>query len=100
MILNALPLYINLYKPLFINCNVIAVKVDSNTSPACLSLMLKATCLIERPIPCTLMPKVVEVVTYPTFLSHLSDKSMSSSGHSRGCHVIEFGSLTRLPHEP
>ena len=39
MILNALTLYINLYKPLFINCGVTVVEVDSNACPACLSLM-------------------------------------------------------------
>ena len=78
MILNALTLYINLYKPLFINCGVTVVEVDSNACPACLSLM----------------PEVVEMVAYSTFPRHLLDKSLSSSGHSCGYHVIEFGSLT------
>ena len=94
MILNALTLYINLYKPLSINCYVMTIEVDSNARPAPLSLMPKATCLIERPIPYTLIPEVVEMVAYVTFLSPLPDKSLSSLGHSRGCHVIEFGSLT------
>ena len=100
MILNALTLYINLYKLIFINCGVTVVKVDSNVRPVRLYLMPKAICLIKCPIPCTSMSEVVEMVAYPTFLSHLSDKSLSSSGHSHDCHVIEFGSLTWLPREP
>ena len=93
MILNAITLYINLYKPLFINCGVTTIEEDNIRVP-CLSLMPKATCLIERPFPYTSMPMVVEMVVDPTFLSHLTDKSLSNSGHSRDCHVIEFGSLT------
>ena len=63
------------------------VEVDSNAHHACFSLMSEATCLIERPIPCTLMPEVVEMVVYPTSLDHLLDKSLSSSGPSPDCHV-------------
>ena len=93
-ILNALTLYINLYKPLFINYGVTVVNVDRNARPVCLSLMPEATCLVERPTPYALMPEVVKMVAYPTFMSHLPDKSLSSSGHSSGCQVIKFGSLT------
>ena len=93
MILNALTLYINLYKPLFINYGVTTIEVDNMRVPR-LSLMPEATCLIERLFPYTSMPMVVEMVTEPTFLSHLTNKSLSNSGHSRDCHVIEFGSLT------
>ena len=94
MILNALTLYINLYKPLFINYDVTNVKVDSNSCHACLSLMPEVTCLIEGPIPYTSMPEVVKMVAYLAFLIHLQDKSPSSYGHSWGCQVIDFGSLT------
>ena len=63
MILNILMLYINLYKPLFINCGVTVIEVASNAHLARLSMILKATYLIECPIPCTSMLEVVEMVT-------------------------------------
>ena len=59
MILNAIMLYINLYKLLSINCGVTVVEVDNNACPSRLSLMFEATYLIERPIPYISMPKVV-----------------------------------------
>ena len=52
--------------------------------PTRLSLMYEVTCLIERPIPCTLMLEVVEMVA---FLGHLPGKSQSSLGHLHDCHV-------------
>ena len=70
------------------------VEVDSKACPARLSLMPKATYLIEHPIPCSSMPEVIGMVAYSTFLSHLPNKSMSSSGHSHDGHVIKFESLT------
>ena len=82
MILNALTLYINLYKPLFINYGYRKWIVARLTH---LSLMVKVS------IPYTSMPEVVEMVAYLIFLSHLLDKSLSSLSHSRNCHVIEFG---------
>ena len=90
MVLNTFTLYINLY----INCGVTIVKVDSNACPARLSFMHEATNLIEHLIPCTSMPEVVEMEAYPTFLNHIPYKLLSSSGHSRGYHMIGFRSLT------
>ena len=94
MILNALMLYSNLYKQLFINFDVTAIEVNSNACLTCLPFMPEVTYLIEHPIPYTSMHKIVEIVAYPTFLSHLPDKSLPSSGHSRDYHVIEFESFT------
>ena len=79
---------------LYINCGITPIEVDNNAYPTRLSLMFKATCLIEHPIPCVSMPEVTEMIACPTFMSHFPNEPLLSSGHSRDCQVSEAGSLT------
>ena len=43
--------------------------------------MPEVTCLIEHPTSCASMPKVIEMVACPTFMSHLSNEFLSRSDH-------------------
>ena len=66
---------------LHINYDIAFVEVDNCACYTRLSLMLKATCLLERPILFTSMLEVIKVVVCSTFLNHLPSDSLSCSGH-------------------
>ena len=55
---------------LYINCGIALVVVNNRMCPTHLYLMPKATCSIERPISCASMPEVIEMVAYPSCMSH------------------------------
>ena len=56
---------------LYINCGITFVVVNNGVCPTHLSLMLKTTCSIKRPIPYALMPEVIEMVACPVCRSHM-----------------------------
>ena len=49
--------------------------------------MPEATCSIERPTPCDLMPEVTDMVACPIFMSHMPNEALLSSSHSHDCHM-------------
>ena len=53
------------------NYGITLVMVNNGVCPTHLSLMLEATCSIERPIPCALILEVIEIVTRLSCMNHM-----------------------------
>ena len=70
-----------------INCGITLVVMNNTVCPTRWSLVLEATCLIARLTPRSPMPEVNEMLACLTFMSLLSDESLSNSGHPRDCHM-------------
>ena len=72
---------------LCIYCGIMLVVVNNEACLTRLSPVPEATCSIKCSIPCVSMPDVIEMATCQTFMSHLPNESLLSSGHPHDCHV-------------